>query len=129
MWFLRKKIDPETWEEKNREVLRLTRENRTDEALHAGKNLLEYSKKVYGKRHENTATALNNLGTICTLCEEFDEAESYLLAALQIGERVSGKISKDVLVVNMNLAKLYTAKARKINDIVGVYQGSPLKEQ
>ena len=121
MWFLRKQPDDGRWEEMNSEVVALTREQNLDKALSAGKDLFAYSKKAYGKKHGNTVTSLNNLGIIHTLRKEFDEAEAYLLAALQLSEKVNGRISKEVLIVNMNLARLYTAKATWINDSIGVY--------
>ena len=116
MWFHRKKIDDEQWEVLNKEVMRLTREEKLDEALAQGTELFELGKKCFGEKHGNTATALNNLGIIHTLRRDFDEAESCLLAALQISEKVSGRISSAVAIVNMNLARLYTFKAQMIND-------------
>ena len=118
--FGRKKGDPELWEQKNQEVLRLSAVN-VKEAFGAGVSLLEFSRKGFGKRDYRTVTALNNLGIICTLLERFDDAESYLLAALQISEQTSGAFTKETLVLNMNLARLYTAKATKINEAIGYY--------
>ena len=128
IWFRRKKGDAELWERMNQEVLKLSGENR-NEALAAGAALLEYSRKGFGKRHPKTATALNNLGIICTLLERFDDAESYLLAALQISEQTNGAISKETLVLNMNLAKLYSAKAARINQAIGFYQPTTAKDR
>jgi len=116
MWFQRKKLDDDQWDMLNSEVMRLTREEKLDEALARGNELFELGKRSYGEKHGNTATALNNLGIIQTLRRDFEEAESALLAALQISEQVSGKISGAVAIVNMNLAKLYTIKARMINE-------------
>lgn len=121
IWFGRKKGDAGIWEEMNREVMTLSRAN-PKEAFAAGLSLLEYSRKGFGKKDQKTVTALNNLGTICTLLERFDDAESYLLAALQMSEKINGMLSKETLVLNMNLARLYTAKASKINDAIGLYQ-------
>ncbi len=118
MWFLGRKIDDQDWHDLNSKVINMTRENRLVDALVSAKELFALSKTNYGKKHVNMATALNNLGIIHSLRKEFDEAESYLLAALQISERVSGKVSKEVATVNMNLARLYTMKSKAINEAI-----------
>lgn len=116
MWFFKKRIDEQEWEELNREVVTLTNDNKMDEALATGLELFRTSKKCFGKKHRHTVTALNNLGTIHTMRKEFSEAESYLLAALQMSEKVSGEMSIEVAVVNMNLANLYSVKAKTISE-------------
>jgi ABC-type transporter Mla subunit MlaD len=116
MWFRKKSYDDGKWNDLNREVMTLTREERMDDALARGKRLLTFTRREFGKNHVNLVTALNNLGIIHTLLRELDEAESYLLSALQAAERISGKISSEVAVVNMNLARLYTMKATMINE-------------
>jgi Flp pilus assembly protein TadD len=120
MWFCRKRVDDQLWEELNREVMRLTRENDLAAALAQGQELFRQSRAGYGKKHVNTVTALNNLGIIHTLRHDFEEAESFLLEALQISERVCGKISGEVAIVNKNLARLYTIKAQVINEALAV---------
>jgi tetratricopeptide (TPR) repeat protein len=124
MRLFNRKPDEGKWEEINKEVLRLTKEKKLDEAIPLAAELFSYSKKFYGKRHEKTVVALNNLGYIYTIKKEFDEAESYLLLALQTSERVYGKYSREVAFVNMNLAKLYVAKATEIEDIAKVYEAA-----
>ncbi|MFZ4859535.1 MAG: tetratricopeptide repeat protein [Desulfuromonadaceae bacterium] len=119
MWFCRKKIDEQQWEEMNREVMQLIKENRNDEALELGLKLLQLGKDSFGKYHDNTVTALNNLGIVHTMRKDFSDAESYLLSALQIGEKVNGQISSQVALINMNLARLYTHKANQINQKLG----------
>ena len=123
MWFRRKKINDQEWEALNREVVQLTRDNSMDQALASAEKLFGLSRKAFGRRHNHTVTALNNLGIIHTLRREFDEAESYLLAALQMSEKASGPHSQEVAVVNMNLAKLYMAKVRMINEMCGPEEG------
>ncbi len=118
MWFRSKRIENKDWEVMNNDVVTLTNGRRMEEALLAGKELYEVSKNSFGKQHKHTVTALNNLGIIYTLREEFAEAESYLLAALQISERASGEISREVALVNMNLANLYGYKAKKIMALI-----------
>ena len=117
MWFFSKKADDALWQETNSKVIALARENNVDEALAVAKELYEYSRKFYGKQHEKTVKAINNLGYIMTQKKDFDGAESYLLMALQISEKTYGKFSKEVAFVNMNLAKMYKAKADEIMDM------------
>lgn len=121
MWFFNKKADDALWEESNRKVIALARENNADEALAVAKELYEYSVKAYGKKHEKTIKAINNLGYILTKKKDFEVAESYLLMALQISEKTCGKFSKEVAFVNMNLAKLYKARADEIFEMESAY--------
>jgi hypothetical protein len=121
MQWLKPKTDDNKWREMNQEVLRLTTERKMDEALRSAGELFEYTKRSYGKKHKNTVIALNNLGIINMAREDFDEAESYLLSALEVSEKVSGRLSKEVSMINMNLAKLYAAKSNKISVLDEVF--------
>jgi len=121
MWFFKKEADDALWEESNRKVIALSRENNADEAAAVAKELYEYSIKAYGKQHDKTIKAINNLGFVLAKKKDFEAAESYLLMALQISEKVFGKFSKEVGFVNMNLAKMYKAKADEIFDMESAY--------
>lgn len=123
-WFRRKKSDSEKWNEMNKMVLMLAKEKKLDEALTAAHELYKSALKDFGKKHKNTATALNNLGFINMFKKNFDEAESYLLMALQVSEKVHGRFSREVAVVNMNLGKLYMTKAKEINNIVRAFDAN-----
>lgn len=114
MRFFGRKPDEELWEAMNRQVMSLARAKQIDEAYSVAQGLYEYSRKAYGKKHERTVKAINNLGYVLTKRKEYDAAESYLLMALQIAEKISGKYSLEVGLVTMNLAKLYRAKAEEI---------------
>lgn len=121
MWPFNKKADDALWEESNRKVIALARDNNADEAVAVAKELYEYSIKAYGKQHEKTIKAINNLGYVLTRKKDFEAAESYLLMALQISEKAFGKFGKEVGFVNMNLAKMYKAKADEIFEMESVY--------
>ena len=121
MRFFSKKADDALWEESNRKVIALARGNNADEAAAVARELYEYSKKAYGKQHEKTIKAINNLGFVLTKKKDFEVAESYLLMALQISEKTYGKFSKEVGFVNMNLAKMYKAKADEIFEMESAY--------
>lgn len=122
MWFFKKKADDALWGETNKKVLGLAREKKTDEALTVAKELYEYTVRAYGKRHQRTVKAINNLGYVFTQKRDFDKAESYLLMGLEISEKIHGKYSREVAFVNVNLSKLYMAKAQEIFDMEGGYK-------
>lgn len=126
MWlFQKKRPDSKKWAETNSELIRLAKEGKVDEAVGLAHELFKYSKKNYGKRHEKTITTLNNLGFVYILKKDFDDAESYLLMALQVSERVFGRLSREVAMVNVNLSKLYAAKAKEIQGIESLFDKQP----
>jgi hypothetical protein len=117
MGFFKTEVDPAEWERDNREVARLVQENQLEEALHQGTDLVLYTRKYYGKQHPRMATSLNNLGLIYLLREDHDRAESCFLNALEISEKVHGKNHSETALINRNLALLYSAKYRKIQEM------------
>ncbi len=128
-FFSKKAPDDERWAEMNRMVITLMSEKKIAEAQAVADELFAYSKSNYGKKHGNTATALNNLGFISIMKKEFDKAESYLLMALQVTEKAYGKDSRETAVVNVNLAKLYMAKAREIQMIERAFGEQEAEEE
>lgn len=126
MW-LRKKIDDEKWIEMNREVTRLTQEKKFDEALVLGQEIYDYTKKYYGKRDKRTVIVLNNLGIINLLKKDFDQAEAYLLLALQVTEKVSGKYGQHASMINTNLAELHSARAKMIHETNKIFGEDAVK--
>ena len=129
MWSKKTKKDDEKWEDINREVARLTKEKKVNEALNFAQELFDYTKKYYGKKHKKTIVALNNLGIINILRKDFDEAEAYLLLALQLSEKMSGKHTEQTSMINMNLSKLYSARAIVINDINEFWDRTSIKDE
>ncbi len=115
-WF-KTEVDPAEWEHLNREIARLVEERQLEGALQQGTDLVLYSRKYYGKQHPRLATSLNNLGLIYLLREEHENAESCFLHALEISEKVNGKNDSETALINRNLALLYSAKYRKIQEI------------
>jgi hypothetical protein len=121
MW-LKKNKDDNNWGQMNKEVARLTQEKKWDEALNLAREMYKYTRDCYGKKDKKTIAALNNIGIVNLLRKDFDEAEAYLLLALQLSEKVSGKYSQHTSMINMNLAKLHSSRARMIqetNEIFG----------
>ena len=115
--FKRKKVTDKEWEEMNQVVLDVVKSRDLDKALTYASNLYDITKKNYGDNHENTATAVNNLGFIYLMRKEFSKAESYFLLALEISEKVYGKYSKEVAVINANLSQLYLLKTKEVYEI------------
>jgi len=126
MWCFRKRRpDDKKWNETNIELIRLAKEGKVDNAVGLAHELFKYSRTNYGKRHEKTITALNNLGFVHILKKDFDAAESYLLMAIQVSEKVFGRLSREAAMVNVNLSKLYAAKAREIQGIESLFDKQP----
>lgn len=117
MWPLRKKIGEAEWERRNALVVEHTRDNRLDEALPLARALAEDARSSFGRHHPHTMTALNNLGLLHVLRQEFDQAEVQLLAALEACEHVHGKASRESAVINDNLARLFQRRAERIRHI------------
>jgi tetratricopeptide (TPR) repeat protein len=118
MGFFRKDSDEGEWETMNLEVIGQTRNRRYGEALHLALELADYTRRNFGRRSPQMVTALNNVGLIYVFLEKYEEAESHLLAALQLCEEVHGKHNEEAAAVNRNLALLYQAKTRKIEGMI-----------
>lgn len=108
--------DDGKWEAMNREVISRLDAGQTGQALTLARELFDYSRKAYGRKHKRTANALNNLGFILMMEGKLDEAESSLLAGLELGEKVYGKSSREVGFVNANLSMLYMRKSGEIKN-------------
>jgi len=65
----------------------LLSQSRYTEALNYLLQAYNICKKINGEKHEQTVVLLNDLGTICSIREEYDEAIKYLSAAVKIGKR------------------------------------------
>lgn len=106
-----KKIILQRWEHLNSELMNLVREGRNEDAFELALQLLDYTKDKLGRYHRNVVTVLNSLGTICILNRRYDDAELYLCSALKICERSLGRYVEEGIMINLNIAKLYHAKA------------------
>ena len=82
--------------------------NRFKEAFDCFKKAYELNVKVNGEVHEETVVLLNDLGTICIVQDDFDSAISYLMKAVDIGEKLPDM--KDFGLVIGNLVALYIKK-------------------
>ncbi|XP_012539948.1 tetratricopeptide repeat protein 19 homolog, mitochondrial [Monomorium pharaonis] len=58
-------------------------------------------KKMNGEEHEQTVVLLNDLGTICCIRGEYDEAIKYLSAAAKIGENLPDMADLGSIHVNL----------------------------
>ncbi|KYM98147.1 Tetratricopeptide repeat protein 19 [Cyphomyrmex costatus] len=61
----------------------------------------EICKKTKGETHEQTVVLLNDLGTICCIREEYDEAITYLSAAAKIGKNLPDMVDLGSIHVNL----------------------------
>jgi len=112
----------------NRAVAGLTREQKLDEALSLAQEVFKYSKKWYGKRDKKTVVALNNIGILNLLKKDFDRAEAYLLLALRLSEKTSGKYGRHASMINVNLAELHSARAKMIQETNAIFgEDAPAK--
>lgn len=119
-FFNRKKIDDDLWNKMFEKTRRLLQSGAMDLAEESAYELYEYSKthgaNQGGKLCERTINALNNIGYVHILKNEYGKAEYYLLDALQNCEEVYGKYSREVALVCMNLSKMYAARAKYVAD-------------
>ena len=111
MWH-KKKSDDGKWEEMNKAVASLTREKKLDEALALAQEVFKYSKKRFGKKDKKTVAAANNVGIVNLLKKDFDASEAYLLLALQLSEKISGKDGRHASMINVNLAEAPFGKGK-----------------
>ncbi|KAJ9580804.1 hypothetical protein L9F63_024020, partial [Diploptera punctata] len=82
--------------------------NRLKEAFECFKKAYDLNVKINGEVHEETVVLLNDLGTVCIVQNDFDSAMSYLMKAVDIGEKLPDM--KDFGLVIANLVALYIKK-------------------
>ncbi|XP_018371058.1 PREDICTED: tetratricopeptide repeat protein 19 homolog, mitochondrial [Trachymyrmex cornetzi] len=79
----------------------LLSQSRYTEALNYLLQAYNICKKMNGEEHEQTVVLLNDLGTICCIREEYDEAIKYLSAAVKIGENLPDMVDLGSIHVNL----------------------------
>ena len=73
---------------------------------------LSIDRTYFGEKHPNVAIRLNNLATLLTATERFEDAESLLRHAISIDEASFGENHPNVAVNLSNLAQLLQATNR-----------------
>jgi len=102
------------WVKENQALLPLIKEEKGQEALKKAKAMLRYLKKKKLLDGQEAATTYNNLGMIFLSEGEFDQAQVYLLKALQLRTKLFGNKSLEVATVWLNLSQLYKLQAQYI---------------
>ncbi|XP_014275256.1 tetratricopeptide repeat protein 19 homolog, mitochondrial [Halyomorpha halys] len=83
----------------------LLSKDRLDDALANFEKAYELSLKLHGEIHEQTVVLLNDLGTICYLKGDHDNALNYLTKAIEIGKHLPNM--EDFSSVYVNLGNIY----------------------
>lgn len=112
--FGRKKIDDAHWLSLYERIRQLAAGGDLRQAAEEAQYLYDYSVKHGGKGEDRTINALNNLGYIHMLRDEYEKAEYFLLDALQESETAFGKYSNEVAILCMNLGQMYLARAKYV---------------
>jgi len=68
---------------------------------------IEFDEELYGKKHENTATSYNNIGSVYYSQGDYDKALEYHLKALAIREKVLGTEHPDTATSYNNIGSVY----------------------
>ncbi len=79
------------------------------------KQALAINKKVLGEQHPDTASSLNNLGSLLLSLGDYAGARLYLEQALAIADRVLGKNHPTSRIIQENLGTLNKEMERKGN--------------
>lgn len=124
-----KEQDELKWREANSEVLRLARQGSYKEARALGEELHDFTRKVFGKEDAKAVKTANNLGYILMLSQEYDDAEAYMLMALQTAEKIFGKYEREVAMININLSRLYAFRANAIKGLDDAVSGQARNHQ
>ncbi|KAL0121749.1 hypothetical protein PUN28_006904 [Cardiocondyla obscurior] len=86
----------------------LLSQSRYTEAFNLLLQAYDISKKMNGEEHEQTVVLLNDLGTICCMREQYDEAITYLSTAARIGENLPDM--PDLGAIHVNLGRAFLKK-------------------
>ncbi len=97
----------QSWEELNKKGNELYQAGKYDEALPILEKARRKAEKKFGKKHENYATACNNLAFLYYKQGRYAEAEPLYKEAKDIREKTLGKNHPDYAISCNNLAYLY----------------------
>jgi tetratricopeptide (TPR) repeat protein/CHAT domain-containing protein len=93
-------------DELNEQVVQLYGQGKYKEALEPARQVCELARRVLGDEHPDTATFLNNLGTLLRGIGDLAAARSYLEQGLEICRRVLGDDHPDTATSVNNLGML-----------------------
>ena len=97
------------------EVLSLAQTDRIA-AMAMATYLLPKTEALYGAVSKETMIICHQLGILAMLTEKYNEAESYLLKAMELRESLSEFDVNELSDIAKHLTLLYEAKARTVNE-------------
>src|SRR5215475_10108414 len=96
--------EPSTsWGELNAAALKAYQEGQYDEGTGLAEQALALARQVFGPRHPDTLTSMNDLALLYASQGRYGEAEPLLTEALQLGRGVLGSRHPDTLTAMNNL--------------------------
>lgn len=99
-----------TWSEMTDEFVSSYSKGDLNKAGSIAQNSLSFSKRIFGKQHQNTADALNKMGIVYEANGDLEAAKSYYEDSLSMFETSLGKKNAKVAMVLNNLANLFFLK-------------------
>ncbi len=92
-----------------------------DRALPLSRRLLTHWETTHGERHDETLTAMNDLGHLLLVSGQFEESLPLLERALELRKQVLGANHKETLLSMNNLGACYFSLGR-FDDSLNVHQ-------
>jgi tetratricopeptide (TPR) repeat protein/CHAT domain-containing protein len=100
------------WEQLNQEVMRLYNEAKFGEGSAIAEEALTLAREIWGDKHPNVATSLNNLASLYQSLNRYQEAEPLYQEALEIDRESLPPRHPDLASHLNNLAGLYESLNR-----------------
>ena len=100
------------WTELNQEALDHMQRGELPKAIHLTRHALDMAIREHGEEYPTVGIILNNLGELCRMGGDLQEAEKALLKAAQIIEKVNGATSAEVAETLNNIANMYMESHR-----------------
>ena len=102
------------WQQKNGELVALINQNKIEDAVVLGQELVEYVDRAYRKDSKEKATTYNNMGMVFMLAKDYDLADKCFREALEMRKRIFGKDHNETAIILLNMVQLYKTQAQEI---------------
>lgn len=102
------------WEQLNQEVMRLYNDGKFAEGIPIAEEALTLAREIWGDKHPNVATSLNNLAALYQTLSRYQEAEKLYQEAIAIVRQSLPPLHPNLASGLNNLALLYAATDRPL---------------